>query len=292
MSPPESGAAGAFVTRFAPSPTGALHRGHAFSALTAHTAARDAGGRFLLRVEDIDTGRCRPAFEAGILEDLRWLGLDWEQPVRRQSEHRADYAVALDRLGAAGLLYRCFKTRAQVMEGIGHAPHGPQDAFRGGPLEAGDEAARLAAGAPFAWRLSLAAAEAALGGFGHLGFMEEGQGPNGETGPIAADPRLGGDVVLGRKDLGVAYHLAVVVDDALQGVTHVIRGRDLFEATHTQRLLQALLGLPTPVYRHHPLLLDASGRRFAKRDRAETLAELRAGGLSAEALRAELGFAG
>lgn len=280
----------AFVTRFAPSPTGALHRGHAFSALTAADAAREAGGRFLLRIEDIDAGRCRPEYEAGILDDLQWLGLEWERPVRRQSEHLADYAAALDRLRGEGLLYRCFKSRKALLEGIGHAPHGPQDAYRGEALAPAEEAARLAAGEPFAWRLSLIAAESRLGGLKGLAFVEEGSGPGGEAGLIRARPELGGDVVLGRKDLGVAYHLAVVVDDALQGVTHVIRGQDLFEATHTQRLLQSLLGLPTPVYRHHRLLLDAAGRRFAKRDCAETLAEIRARGVTPDALRAELGF--
>jgi glutamyl-Q tRNA(Asp) synthetase len=274
-----------FVTRFAPSPTGLLHRGHAFSALTAWTAAKGAGGRFLLRLEDIDATRCRPQHEAAILEDLAWLGLTWETPVRRQSEHMADYQAALGRLRDAGLVYRCFRTRKELAEDIGRAPHGPVEAFTGGPLMPDDEARRLEAGKPYAWRLSVDAAEAALGGFEHLTFEEQG------LGMIEAQPDLGGDVVLARKDLGVAYHLAVVVDDALQGVTHVIRGEDLFEATHTQRLLQALLGLPTPIYRHHSLLLGPDGKRYAKRDKAQTLAELRAGGMTPEALRAELGFA-
>lgn len=273
-----------FVTRFAPSPTGLLHRGHAFSALTAHEAARAAGGRFILRIEDIDATRCRPEFEAAILQDLAWLGLSWETPVRRQSDHLADYHQALDGLIARGLAYRCFRTRKEIAQEMARAPHGPMDAWRGAPLSPDEEDARLEAGEPFAWRLSLAAAEAALGGFGDLSFVEEGRGQ------IAADPALGGDIVLARKDVGVAYHLAVVVDDALQGVTHVIRGCDLFDATHVQRLLQVLLDLPAPVYRHHPLLSGPDGRRYAKRDRAETLAELRAGGMTAQALRAELGF--
>ena len=274
------------VTRFAPSPTGYLHRGHAVSALTAHQAAKDAGGRFILRIEDIDATRCRSAFETAILEDLAWLGLDWEQPVRRQSEHLSDYRAALETLEQRGLLYRCFKTRREVLDDIGRAPHGPQPAYRGDPLPPPEEARRVTAGEPFAWRLSIAAAERALGGFDALTFTEPG------AGVFAADPEAAGDIVLARKDVGVAYHLAVVVDDALQGVTHVIRGQDLFEATHIQRLLQALLQLPTPLYSHHRLLLGPDGKRLAKRDHAETLRDLRARGVTPEALRAELGFAG
>jgi len=279
-----------FVTRFAPSPTGYLHRGHAFSALAAYEAAREAGGRFLLRLEDIDRTRCRPEFEAAIDEDLAWLGLDWERPVRRQSDHMADYGAALRDLAERGLVYRCFKTRREVAEAIEAAPHGAMEAYVGAALPPAEEAARVAAGEPYGWRLSLAAAERALGGFGALAFVEEGGGPAGETGLIAARPQLGGDVVLARKDVGVAYHLAVVHDDALQGVTHVIRGQDLFEAAHVQRLLQALLGYPAPVYRHHRLLAGADGKRLAKRDRAETLRELRARGMTPQGLRSELGF--
>ena len=277
------------ITRFAPSPTGYLHRGHAFSALTAHEAARAAGGRFILRIEDIDATRSRPEFERAIYEDLTWLGLAWDVPVRRQSEHLDDYHASLAALAASGLIYRCFRTRKEIAQDIGRAPHGAMDAWRGAPLPAVEEAQRLAAGEPYAWRLSLDAAETALGGR-PLTFREEGHGPNGEHGLITADPALGGDVVLARKDVGVAYHLAVVVDDALQGVTHVIRGQDLFEAAHVQRLLQALLDLPTPVYRHHRLLTDADGKRFAKRDKAQTLRELRAGGMTPDELRREMGF--
>lgn len=277
-----------FVTRFAPSPTGHLHRGHAFSALTAHRAALDAGGRFLLRIEDIDATRCRPEYDAAILEDLTWLGLAWETPVRRQSEHLTDYHAAIDVLRARGLVYRCFKTRKEI--DIGRAPHEPVVPYVGAPLPADEEDARLGRGEAFAWRLSLAAARAALGGFETLTFVEDGAGPDGETGVIQARPETAGDIVLARKDVGVAYHLAVVHDDALQGVTHVIRGQDLFEAAHIQRLLQALLDLPTPTYRHHGLLLGPDGRRYAKRDKAETLRELRAAGMAPEALRAELGF--
>ena len=278
------------VTRFAPSPTGFLHLGHAASALAAFDAAQAAGGRFLLRIEDIDATRARPEFEAAIYEDLAWLGLAWETPVRRQSEHMADYAAALGRLRSAGLLYRCFRTRREVLDAIASAPHGPGEdgrggVFRGGPLPAQEEAARSAAGEPYAWRLSLARAEAGLGGFEALRFIERGQGPSGEQGEIAAEPAREGDVILARKDVGVAYHLAVVVDDALQGVTEVIRGEDLFAATHVQRLLQALLDLPTPAYRHHPLLLGSDGRRLAKRNGATPLRELRATGWTAAGIR-------
>ena len=278
----------AFVTRFAPSPTGYLHRGHAFSALAGFKAARTAGGRFLLRIEDIDATRCRPEYEAAIFEDLAWLGLDWESPVRRQSEHLSDYQAAIDALRARGLAYRCFKTRKEL--DIGRAPHGPQTPYVGAPLAPDEEAARLGRGEAFAWRLSLTAAREALGGFETLTFVEEGAGPEGETGLIQARPETAGDIVLARKDVGVAYHLAVVHDDALQGVTHVIRGQDLFEAAHIQRLLQALLDLPTPTYRHHGLLVGPDGKRYAKRDKAQTLRGLRAAGVSAQALRAELGF--
>jgi glutamyl-Q tRNA(Asp) synthetase len=279
------------ITRFAPSPTGYLHRGHAFSALTAAQLAADRGGGFVLRIEDIDAARCRPAFEAAIYEDLAWLGLEWPAPVRRQSEHLADYGAAMEGLRQRGLIYRCFKTRRELLDDIGRAPHGPAAPYVGEPLPAAEEARRMAAGEAFAWRLSLRAARSALGGaWEGLAFVEEGRGPGGEHGRIAARPDLAGDVILGRKGLGVAYHLAVVMDDALQGVTHVVRGEDLFEAAHVQRLLQALLGLPTPIYHHHRLLTGPDGERFAKRDRAQTLRELRASGMTAAALRAELGF--
>jgi glutamyl-Q tRNA(Asp) synthetase len=278
----------AFVTRFAPSPTGYLHRGHAFSALAAYQAAQAAGGRCLLRLEDIDATRCRPEYAAAIFEDLAWLGLAWETPVRRQSEHLADFHAAIETLRERGLAYRCFKTRKEI--DIGRAPHEPAVAYVGAPLPAAEETERLARGEAFAWRLSLAAARQALGGFGGLSFLEEGTGPDGESGLIQARPEIAGDIVLARKDVGVAYHLAVVHDDALQGVTHVIRGQDLFEAAHIQRLLQALLGYPTPTYRHHGLLVGPDGKRYAKRDKAQTLRELRVAGMSAADLRAELSF--
>jgi glutamyl-Q tRNA(Asp) synthetase len=281
-----------FATRFAPSPTGRLHKGHAFSALTASSAAKATGGRFVLRIEDIDPTRCRPEFETAILEDLAWLGLDWETPVRRQSEHLADYAAVIDALNARDLLYPCFRTRKEILDAIGDAPHGPAEAVRPGPHAPEDEARLLAEGRPYAWRLSLDRAREALGedAWNALSFVEEGEGPDGETGVIRARPETAGDVVLARKDSGTAYHLAVTHDDALQGVTHVVRGQDLFEATHIQRLIQTLMGWPAPVYRHHRLLTGPDGRRYAKRDQSVTLAELRAGGLTPEALRAELGF--
>ncbi|MGV3578353.1 tRNA glutamyl-Q(34) synthetase GluQRS [Brevundimonas sp.] len=279
-----------FVTRFAPSPTGLLHRGHAFSALTAFTAAQNAGGRFLLRIEDTDFTRCRPAYEEALLDDLRWLGLDWEQPVRRQSEHRADYDAALDRLRDMGVLYRCFRTRKELLALAGMAPHAddPADAqaFAGGPLSPDEEADKLAAGQPFAWRLSLAAARDRLQGFDRLTWVEEAADPSLKT----ATPERLGDMVLGRKDIGAGYVIASVVDDALQGVTHVIRGEDLIETTSTQRVVQALLDLPTPVYRHHPLLLGPDGKRYAKRDGSVTLVALREAGVTAAELRGELGF--
>jgi glutamyl-Q tRNA(Asp) synthetase len=281
-----------FVTRFAPSPTGRLHRGHAFAALTAWRAAREVGGRFLLRIEDIDPIRCKPAFEDAIVEDLAWLGLAWDGPVRRQSEHLPDYATVIDDLNRRGLLYRCFRTRKEILDAIGDAPHGPVEAARPGPHPADEEATLLAQGRAFAWRLSLDRAREALGeaAWRALAFVEGGLGPNGEHGLIRARPETAGDVVLARKDAGAAYHVAVTHDDALQGVTHVVRGEDLFEATHVQVLIQTLMGWPTPAYRHHRLLVGPDGRRYAKRDRSVTLAELRAGGLDAGTLRAELGF--
>ncbi len=275
------------ATRFAPSPTGYLHKGHAFSALTAFETARDLGGRFVLRIEDIDFTRCRPEFEAAICEDLAWLGLNWETPALRQSEHLDDYLAALEQLRAAGLVYRCFATRREIAEAMLSAPHGAPDGYRGAPAPPAEEAARLEAGEPFAWRLNLREALAAAGA---LTFVEAGEGPAGERGTIRVDPGPAGDVVLARKDVGVAYHLAVVVDDARQGITDVVRGQDLFEATHVQRLLQALLGLPEPRYRHHRLVVGPDGKRLAKRDQAQTLRALRAQGVTPAALRAELGF--
>lgn len=283
-----------FVTRFAPSPSGLLHRGHAFSALTAFAEARADGGRFLLRIEDIDRERCRPEFEQAIYEDLAWLGIEWETPVRRQSDHLDDYQAALEQLRVQGLVYRCFRTRGEVLEEIARAPHGPEPhPFRGGPLPVAEETERLGRGEAFAWRLSLDVARARLGpAYGGLSFLEAATPGDDDVDfdMVLAEPETAGDVVLARKGLGVAYHLAVVVDDALQRVTEVIRGEDLFEATHIQVLLQRLLGLPTPVYRHHRLLLRPDGKRYAKRDAAETLRAIRESGVSAAELRHQLGF--
>lgn len=274
-----------FVTRFAPSPTGYLHLGHAFSALTAFDAARAEEGRFVLRIEDIDETRCKPEFEAAILEDLAWLGLTWETPVMRQSERLPRYRTALETLTERGLAYRCFKTRKEILAAMASAPHGPGEVWRGTPLPPEEEAERMAAGESFAWRLSLDAARDALGdNWGRLSFFDE------ELGETTAHPETAGDIVLARKDIGVAYHLAVVVDDADQGVNHVIRGEDLREACHIQRLLQALLDLPTPRYRHHRLILNDEGKRLAKRDEAQTLRSLRASGVTPVQIRKRLGL--
>lgn len=291
-SQPEGSPLNAFVTRFAPSPTGRLHKGHAYAALYAHRAAQRAGGRFLLRIEDIDPIRCRPEYEDGIYEDLRWLGLEWEQPVRRQSDHLEDYAAVVADFRQRGLVYRCFRTRRDILDAIGHAPHGLIEAVCPGPHPIDEEQALLAQGRPFAWRLALDRARETLGGkaWDTLSFFEEGHGPEGEHGRIRARPETAGDVVLARKDAGAAYHLAAVHDDALQGVTHVIRGVDLFEATHIQRLIQALCDWHEPVYRHHPLMTGPDGRRYAKRDRSVTLKQLREGGTTAAEIRAGVGF--
>jgi glutamyl-Q tRNA(Asp) synthetase len=275
------------VSRFAPSPTGLLHLGHAFSAFSALDAA--GGGRFLLRLEDIDFTRCKPEFEAAILEDLAWLGIEWTGPPRRQSDHFADYEAALARLISRGVMYRCFRTRREVMEAIASAPHEHGEAFRGAPLSPDEEAERLARGEPFAWRLSLDRARDVLGGaFASLRFTETGMGPNGEHGDIRADPAALGDVVLARKDFPASYHLAACHDDALAGVTIVSRGQDLFGSTHLHVLLQRLLGWPTPEYRHHRLLHGADGRRLAKRERAATLAALREAGKTPADVKAML----
>lgn len=274
-----------FVTRFAPSPTGYLHLGHAFSALTAFDAAQAAGGRFLLRVEDIDQGRTRPEFEAAIFEDLAWLGVSWEEPVRRQSEHMADYAAPLQSLIARGLVYRCFRTRKEIAEAIASAPHGAsEEMFRGEPLPADEEAAKLEAGDAFAWRLSLKKARSVLGPAYFTLVFED------ETGLVRAEPEKHGDVVLARKDFGTSYHLASVWDDALQGVTHVIRGEDLREAAHLHVLLQKLLELPQPTYRHHRLILGEDGKRLAKRDSAATLRATRESGQTPASIRELLGL--
>lgn len=278
----------AYVTRFAPSPTGHLHLGHAYSALTAFAAARARGGRFLLRIEDIDTERCRPEFEQAICDDLAWLGLTWEEPVRRQSDHFADFAARLDQLDAMGLLYPCFCSRRDIAAEIARspgAPHGP-----GGPIYPGtcrdrpadERAQRIAGGDAFALRLDLERALATAGG--PLVWHEA------DMGDVTCDPRPLGDVVLARKMTPASYHLAVTVDDALQGVTEVIRGLDLFHATHVHRLLQAVLGLPTPTYRHHELLNNAAGKRLSKRDGAQTLRALKEDGATPADIRRMAGL--
>ena len=286
------------VTRFAPSPTGFLHLGHAYAAIIAYEAAHNSGGKFLLRIEDIDLLRCRPEFERAIYDDLRWLGLGWVEPVRRQSEHFADYAGALERLAAKGLLYPCFCTRKDIAEEIARAGIAPQasELLPEGPLYPGtcrslpDEVRtnRIADGTPYALRLDVAKGKRLLGR--DLTFEEKGHGPGGESGTQIARPERLGDVVLARKELPASYHLAVVVDDALQGVSLVTRGEDLFPATHIQRLLQALLDLEPPAYAHHRLILDRQGRKFSKRDRAATLFGLRQAGASPEAVRTMLGL--
>jgi glutamyl-Q tRNA(Asp) synthetase len=276
------------VTRFAPSPTGYLHIGHVGSALTGWRAAREAGGRFLLRIEDIDATRCRPEFEQAIYEDLAWVGLTWEEPVRRQSRHMADYAGALERLDRLGVLYPCFCTRQEIAAEIAaaaNAPHGPDGPLYPGScraLSAAERKDRLARGLPYALRLNAAAAARMAG---PLSWQEEGRGT------IAVEPGKLGDAVLARKEVATSYHLAVTVDDALQGVTLVTRGEDLFHATHLHRLLQALLGLASPRYRHHMLLTGADGRRLAKRDGSLTVRSLRAAGRTPPELRAMAGFA-
>jgi glutamyl-Q tRNA(Asp) synthetase len=266
------------VSRFAPSPTGRLHLGHAYSAALAHDYARARGGRFLLRIEDIDPGRTREEFVAGIEEDLAWLGLGWDGAVVRQSQRLPLYAEALARLEGMGLVYPCFCTRSAIAAEIAAsaaAPHGPDGPLYPGTcrrLSADEREARMAD--PHAWRLELARAAALAGPLSWRDGDRE----------VPAEPAAFGDVVLARKDAPVSYHLAVTVDDAAQGVTDVVRGRDLFAATHVHRLLQALLGLPTPDYHHHALLADAEGRRLAKRDGAPTLAGLREAGADPRAL--------
>lgn len=272
-----------FVTRFAPSPTGLLHLGHAFSALTAFDAARAAGGRFILRIEDTDVTRSRREFEAAIYEDLAWLSIIWEQPVRRQSEHMSDYANALNRLIALGVMYRCFKTRKDLLAGIASAPHGPELAYRSAALVSELEAAKIAAGEPFAWRLSLDRCRTVLGKRNLTAVID------GTLTQI--DASVIGDAVLARKEFPASYHLACVLDDAAQGVTHVIRGEDLSDAPHLHVLLQALLDLPTPTYQHHKLILDDDGKRLAKRNQSATLRAMREAGITPTEIRARLGLA-
>ena len=285
------------VFRFAPSPNGYLHLGHAYSALLNFRCAQESGGRLLLRIEDIDPTRCRPEFEQAIHEDLAWLGITWEQPVRRQSEHLAEYRAALERLQGMGLVYPSFESRAEIARLVaqrdadGAWPRDPD----GAPLYPGaamslSEARRaelMAGGAPYALRLDMPAAVARAGG---LAWDEHGAGPSGESGTVEARPEAWGDVILARKETPTSYHLSVVIDDALQGVTEVVRGQDLFHATGVHRLLQALLGLPAPAYQHHRLIRDAQGHKLSKSTQATGLRTLRTEGVSPTEIRHRIGM--
>ncbi len=285
------------VFRFAPSPNGYLHLGHAYSALLNFDLARQTGGRFLLRIEDIDPTRCKPEFEAAIYEDLGWLGIAWEEPVRRQFRHLADYRDAVEKLSARGLLYPSFESRAGIArlveqrEASGRWPRDPDGAplYPGVAKQLSDDqrAQLLQSGAPFALRLDMTAACAVAG---DLVWIERGEGPAGETDTVAARPEAWGDVILARRETPTSYHLSVAIDDALQGVTEVVRGRDLFWSTSVHRLLQALLGLPQPAYRHHRLVLDSAGQKLSKSTGATGLRELRARGATAADIRRLVGL--
>ena len=277
--------------RFAPSPNGYLHLGHAFSALLNADKAKAAGGRMLLRIEDIDETRCRPEYETAIYEDLAWLGLRWEEPVWRQSQHYADYQAALGRLQTMGLTYRAYESRTEIARAaIGHDPDGAP-LFPGRHnntlLSTAERTHRIDTGKPYAVRLDVAAA---LKRVGPLLWTETGTGPAGESGAVAANPAAWGDVILARKETPTSYHLAVVVDDAAQGVTDVVRGQDLFHATSMHRLLQALLGLPQPRYHHHRLVLDTDGKKLSKSTSATGLRELRSRGLNPTDIRKLVGL--
>jgi glutamyl-Q tRNA(Asp) synthetase len=280
------------VFRFAPSPNGYLHLGHAASALLNFDLARASDGRFLLRIENIDITRCRPEFEAAIYEDLAWLGLTWETPVRRQSMHFAAYRQAIEKLTARGLIYPSFESRSEIARLVAEkeaAAPWPRDPD-GAPLYPGtaksltaEERQRgIESGLPYALRLDM---EAACAQAKDLFWTELGQGPDGERGVVTARPEAWGDVILARKETPTSYHLSVVIDDALQGITQVVRGRDLFWSTSVHRLLQALLGLPQPVYRHHPLMTDAAGQKLSKSTGATGLRELRAAGATPAEIR-------
>jgi glutamyl-Q tRNA(Asp) synthetase len=278
------------TTRFAPSPTGWLHLGHALAAISAQQAA--GTGRFLLRIEDLDRSRCRPEFETGIAEDLAWLGLNWEQPVLRQSDRSQAYRDALSRLESAGLLYPCFCSRKEILQEIeraGEAPHRSGEVIYPGTCRALSEAereSRKARGEPCALRLDSRNAAAMTGA---LSFRELGRGPDNEAGEIPVESGVLGDIILARKDLPASYHLAVVVDDAFQGVSLVTRANDLFASTHVQRLLQAVLGLAAPLYAHHRLMLDATGKKLSKRDHSTTLRSLRQEGIDPMEIRRRIG---
>ena len=285
------------VFRFAPSPNGYLHLGHALSALLNFDSARRAGGRFLLRIEDIDVTRCRPEFETAIYEDLAWLGIAWETPVRRQSEHLSEYRDAVEKLAAEGLVYPSFESRGEIARLVAQReveapwPRDPDGTplYSGAAksLPAGQRARLVKSGALYALRLDIAAARARAG---DLAWLELGEGPDGETGRVAARPQAWGDVILARKEAPTSYHLSVVIDDARQGVTEVVRGEDLFWSTSVHRLLQQLLGLPRPVYRHHRLVRDGEGRKLSKSTLATGLRELRAAGAAPTDIRRGVGL--
>jgi glutamyl-Q tRNA(Asp) synthetase len=285
------------VFRFAPSPNGYLHLGHALSALINFDMARAAGGRLILRIEDIDETRCRPEYEQAIYEDLRWLGIAWEEPVRRQSEHFEDYRAALGKLDAQGLIYPSFESRAEIAalvaerEQHGPWPRDPDGAplypGDGRSLTAAERQQRIVAGDPYALRLDMATAMARMGA---LSWTETGAGPSGGSGSVIALPEQWGDIVLARKETPTSYHLAVAVDDACQGVTHIVRGQDLFWATSVHRLLQALLGLPAPIHHHHRLILGTDGRKLSKSTRATALRELRESGATPGDIRRMVGL--
>jgi len=285
------------VFRFAPSPNGYLHLGHACSALLNFDLARKSGGRLLLRIEDIDAARCRPEYEAAIYEDLAWLGMAWETPVRRQSEHFAAYRDAIEKLSAQGLIYPSFESRAEIarlVEAREKDAPWPRDPD-GAPLYPGTAKSQspakrqelMASGLPFALRLDM---DAAIARAGPLAWTEQGAGLAGETGEVAARPEAWGDVILARKETPTSYHLSVVIDDALQDVTDVVRGEDLFWSTSVHRLLQHLLGLPQPVYRHHPLVRDETGQKLSKSTQATGLRELRGAGATPAAIRRLIGL--
>jgi glutamyl-Q tRNA(Asp) synthetase len=286
------------VFRFAPSPNGYLHLGHAYSALLNFELARAGGGRFLLRIEDIDATRCRPEFEQAVFEDLAWLGIAWEAPVRRQSEHLPAYKAALERLSAMGLVYPSFESRADIARlvtqresELGFWPRDPDGAplypLNAASQTEAERAQFLARGIPYTLRLDMAAA---LARAGDLSWAERGQGPDAESGAVVAHPEAWGDVILARKETPTSYHLSVVVDDALQGVTEVVRGQDLFHATSVHRLLQVLLDLPAPAYRHHRLIRDADGHKLSKSSQATGLRALRAAGATPAEIRHRIGI--
>jgi glutamyl-Q tRNA(Asp) synthetase len=284
------------VFRFAPSPNGCLHLGHAYSALLNFDLARQDGGRFLLRIEDIDAARCRPEFEAAIYQDLAWLGISWEMPVRRQSEHLSAYREAVEKLSGMGLIYPAFESRAEIARLVAEREieaRWPRDPD-GTPLYPGvakslpAEARRqlIEQGVPYALRLDMEAARAQAS---DLSWVEHGAGPNGESGIVAARPQAWGDVILARKETPTSYHLSVVIDDAIQGVTDVVRGQDLFWSTSVHRLLQSLLGIPQPAYRHHRLVLDSSGQKLSKSTASTALRDLRAAGATPAEIRSLIG---